>query len=126
MTRRPLTDLRDEMRAVTRGERTAPGHLRQAEASSPPTDLVSALTPANRRLLELIATHQPPTVSALATLAERSQANVSRSLQDLARVGAVSLVREGTAVRPELRIWEVSVNLARNTYQTVPSTMAAG
>lgn len=123
--KRSLTDLRDEMRAVARGERPAPDYLQQQPEPTPP-DLVGALTPANRRLLELIATHQPATVSVLATLAERSQANVSRSLQDLARVGVVSMVREGAAVRPELRIREINVSLEHNTYRIVPTDMVMG
>lgn len=114
---RTLPELRDEMRAVVRGERAAPEHLR-ATPPPPPPDLVSVLTPANRHLLALIACERPATVSALAMLAGRAQANVTRSLQDLARVGAVELVRNGPAVRPELRIATVHVDLTRNAFRT--------
>jgi predicted transcriptional regulator len=94
MVRKSLADLRDEMRAVARGERKP--------APRPATTLLSALTGDALKLLNVIATTPSTTVSGLAQRLGKAQSNVSRSLQRLAAYGIVRLVREGREVRPEL------------------------
>jgi predicted transcriptional regulator len=49
----------------------------------------------------------------------RAQSNVSRTLQRLAGLGLVRLVREGREVRPELVSTEIKVNLVTRTVQAV-------
>lgn len=111
-----LKDLESEMRAVARGERkpsTAP-------QERPATDLVSALTPANRKLMQVIASRSL-TVSQLAEATGRSQPNVSRALQDLARVGLVRLDRDGQAIRPVLLARHVDIDLEHDVCRIVPA-----
>lgn len=116
-TTRSLTDLRDELRSVARGERPAPDWMK-AERQAPP-DIMSVITPGNRELMQLIAECRPATVSELAEMAGRKMPNVSRSLQDLARVGLVRLVREGMSIRPELATREIKIDLAHNSCHLV-------
>lgn len=121
---RTLHDLRDEMLAVARGTRPVPPvqSVTDGEAVS---GLLGVLTPANRALMQLIATERPETVSRLAQLADRAQPNVSRALQDLAKHGLVRLVRDGMSIRPELVAAEIDVDLVRGTCRVVPMAVAA-
>ena len=74
-----LRSLREEMKAVTRGERPAP-----ADASKPSFNSVEAvvrlLTPDNRRLLALIRDRKPRSVAELVTMTGRAQPNLTRTL----------------------------------------------
>ena len=90
---RSLIDLREEMRAVARGERDA--------SPRPAGLLMSALSGEALELLSVIWNARPATIGALAELTGRAQPNVSRSLQQLARLGLVRLHREGREVRPK-------------------------
>ena len=98
---RSMTDLRDEMIAHVRGETPAPEWLKMER--KPLSDIVNVLSPANMELMRIIAEHHPATVSELADMSGRKQSSVSRSLQDLARIGLVRLIREEMSIRPELR-----------------------
>lgn len=98
---RTLHDLRDEMLAVAQGTRPVPPVHSVTDGESV-SGLLGVLTPANRALMQLIATERPETVSRLAQLVNRAQPNVSRALQDLAKHGLVRLVRDGMSIRPEL------------------------
>ena len=108
---RTLTDLRDEMRAVARGEMQAPPRPAEAETGG---DLFGVLTASNRALLQVIGRDRPETVSQLAKLTGRAQSNVSRSLQELAKFGLVRMVREGQGIRPELAVAHLDVDLVAN------------
>jgi predicted transcriptional regulator len=108
MGRKPITELREEMRAVARGDRK-PSPL-------PAAPLLGTLTPEALELLRLISGKSPCTVQELATLAGRSQPNVSRSLQMLARHDLLKLVRQGREVRPVPTAREVRVDLRTGTY----------
>jgi len=118
MTRKSLADLRDEMRAVARGERMP--------SARPAASVLTALTEETLALLNAIATHPPTTVSGLAQRLGKAQSNVSRCLQRLAGHGLVRLVREGREVRPELVSTEIRVNLVNRTVQAVEPRRAAG
>lgn len=109
---RSLNDLKEEMRAVARGERNA---------SPLPLNVILKVlaVPENTRLLELIRNHQPASVSELAKLADREQANVSRSLQRLVSIGFIRLSQEGRAVRPVILNAGVNVDFIHNTYEIV-------
>jgi predicted transcriptional regulator len=110
MTTTSLADLREEMRAVARGERKP--------APLPAAPLLAALSQEALDLLALLLRDRPGTVADLVALSGRTQSNVSRSLQVLARHGLVRLVRDGRLVRPEPVARAVRVDLATGTYET--------
>lgn len=112
MARTSLADLREEMRAVARGERHA--------APLPAAPLLAALSREALELLGAVLRQRPATVAELAAMTGRAQPNVSRSLQQLAGHGLIRLVREGREVRPEPVAREVRVDLATGTCAAVP------
>jgi predicted transcriptional regulator len=112
MTRRSLTELREEMRGVARGERQA--------SSLPAAPLLAALSPEALDLLGVLLRERPASVAELVALTGRAQPNVSRSLQLLARHRLIRLVRDGREVRPEAIASAVRVDLATGTYETTP------
>jgi predicted transcriptional regulator len=118
MPRKSLADLRDEMRAVARGERMP--------SPRPAASVLTALTAETLELLNVIATHPATTVSGLAQHLGKAQSNVSRSLQRLAGHGLVRLVREGREVRPQLVSTEIKVDLINKTVQAVEPRRAIG
>jgi predicted transcriptional regulator len=87
--------LRDEMKAVARGERPAP-----QDAALPSFNSVEALmrllTPENRRLLAVIRDRQPQSVAELAAITGRAAPNLTRTL---AKLEAVGFVRMRTVAR---------------------------
>ncbi len=116
MAKRSLNDLRDEMRAVARGERK-PSPL-------PARELLNVLASAeHRELLQVIHLERPETVSRLAELTGRAQPNISRSLQQLAKHGLIELVRNGREVRPVPMAAKVTLSLTDDTYETVPASL---
>lgn len=110
MKRRNLSDLRDEMRAVARGERKP--------SSRPAAPLLQALTREAMELLEMLLTEQPGTVAEIASRTGRAQPNVSRSLQRLAALGLVRLNRNGREVTPEPLAVSLEIDLTTGTYKT--------
>lgn len=110
MAKKSLAELRDEMRAVVRGEREA--------SPLPAGALLGTLSSqGNLDLLRLINQTQPTSVSELAELAGRAQPNVSRALQQLARHGLIRLEREGKEVRPVVVARKIDIDLATGTYR---------
>jgi predicted transcriptional regulator len=87
--------LRDEMKAVARGERPAP-----EDAASPSFNSVEALmrllTPDNRRLLAVIRDRRPQSIAELAAITGRAAPNLTRTL---AKLEAVGFVRMRTVAR---------------------------
>jgi predicted transcriptional regulator len=111
-------ELLEEMQAVARGDRPAPAR--------PAAQTLSALTTEAFALLSAMATQKPSSVSELAKLSGRTQPNVSRSLQLLAKRGIVRLVREGREVRPELLSTRIAIDLATGTVEpAAPREVAA-
>ena len=108
MGRKPIAELREEMRAVARGQRKA--------SALPAAPLLSTLTSEALELLRLISEKAPSNVQELAVLSGRSQPNVSRSLQVLAKQGLLKLVRQGREVQPVPVVKEVRVDLRTGTY----------
>ena len=110
MAKMSLNKLRDEMRAVARGER---------EASELPAGSVLTVlsSPGNLELLQIIGSEHPASVSQLAERTGRAQPNISRSLQQLAKHGLIRLVRDGREVRPELTATEIDIDLKHGTYR---------
>ncbi len=117
MTRKSLTESREEMRAVARGEQKA--------APLPAAPLLAALSREALELLGILLREHPATVTELVTLTGRSQPNISRSLQLLAKYRLIRLVKDGREVRPEPIAKVLRVDLATGTYETTPSGAAA-
>lgn len=112
MKRRTLTDLREEMRSVARGERKSP--------SRPAAPLLQALTREALELLEFLIREHPGTVAEIAERTGRQQPNVSRSLQRLAALGLVRLNRKGREVTPEPVAGSLRIDLTTGTYEAMP------
>jgi predicted transcriptional regulator len=110
MARKSLSELREEMRAVARGERKA--------SPLPAAPLLAALSREALELLAVLLRKHPASVSELVELTGRAQPNISRSLQLLARYRLIQLVREGREVRAEPIAKAVRVDLATGTYET--------
>lgn len=117
MARTSLTELREEMRRVARGEQQA--------SPLPAAPLLAALSHDALDLLGVVLRERPSSVTALAALTGRAQPNLSRSLQILAKHRLVRLVRQGREVRPEPIAGAVRVDLATATYQTTPPSPVA-
>jgi predicted transcriptional regulator len=110
MTKKSLSELREEMRAVARGEREA--------SPLPAGSLLGTLSSqGNLDLLRIINQAQPATVSELAQLAGRAQPNVSRALQQLAKHRLVRLERDGKEVRPVAAAQTIDIDLTTGTYR---------
>ena len=116
MTRRTLTDLREEMQAVARGERKP--------SPRPAASLLSALTTEAMEILALLIREHPPTIAAIADRTGRAQPNVSRSLQRLAALGLVRLNRSGREVTPEPIAASLRIDFATGSYETQPLAAA--
>jgi len=85
-----MKELEAEMRAVARGEATAP-----ADAALPSVEsaegLVRVLTPANRQLMRINRDEKPQSVAALAKMTHRAEPNLLRTLTKLAAYGLLEL-----------------------------------
>jgi predicted transcriptional regulator len=113
MEPKSLADLREEMRAVVRGEREAPPR----PAPTTPFRMISTVGVLD--LLNELATTPTLTVSRLAQQLGKDQSEVSRTLQRLACFGIVRLQRDGLEMRPELVSVELKVNLVAKTIEAV-------
>ena len=114
--RKSMTELKEEMRAVARGERR-PSPL-------PAAPLLAALSREALGLLGVILREHPANVTELVTLTDRAQSNISRSLHLLAKHRLIRLVCEGREIRPEAIAKTVRVDLTTGTYETTPPSEA--
>ncbi|HET9106969.1 MAG TPA: hypothetical protein VFN79_07225 [Steroidobacteraceae bacterium] len=110
MARKSLAELREEMRAVARGERK--------ESPLPAAPLLAALSREALELLAILLRKHPASVRDLVEQTGRAQPNISRSLQLLARYRLIQLTRQGREVRVEAIARAVRVDLATGTYET--------
>ena len=82
--------LREEMKAIARGEKAAPEN-----ASAPSFNSVAALlrllTPENRALLAVIRDQKPQSIAELSKLTGRAAPNVTRTLGKLEAAGFVRM-----------------------------------
>ena len=105
-----LRALREEMKAVARGERRPP-----RDAAKPSFNSVEAvirlLTPDNRRLLALIRDRKPESVAALAALTGRAQPNLTRTLAKLEAAGLVTMNALGRRKAPSVTVKKVIVEI---------------
>jgi predicted transcriptional regulator len=105
-----LRSLRDEMKAVARGERPAP-----ADAGMPSFTSIEAvarlLTPENRALLALIRDRKPQSVAELVQLSGRSQPNLTRTLAKLEAAGFITMKSLGRRKAPNVAISKIVVEI---------------
>lgn len=84
--------LKAEMKAVARGEKTAP-----RDAALPSFESVDALvrllTPENRRLLSVIRDQKPESIAQVAALTGRAASNLTRTLSKLEAAGLIKFGR---------------------------------
>ncbi len=106
-----LRELRDEMKAVARGQKPVP-----ADAARPSFNSVKALmrllTPENRRLLSLIRDRKPESMTELREWTGRAQPNLSRTLAKLEAAGLVTM-KPGNGRRkiPQVRVRKITVEI---------------
>jgi predicted transcriptional regulator len=105
-----LRGLRDEMKAVARGERRAP-----SDASKPSFNSVEAvvrlLTPDNRRLLALIRDQKPASVAELVAVTGRAQPNLTRTLAKLEAAGFITMKTIGRRKMPSVAVKRIVVEI---------------
>lgn len=105
-----LRSLREEMKAVARGDRPA-----VAEAARPSFNSVRAvvrlLTPENRQLLALIRDHKPQSVAELVALTGRAQPNLTRTLAKLETAGFITMKTVGRRRIPSVAVKKIVVEI---------------
>ena len=105
-----LQSLREEMKAVARGERPAP-----PDAAKPSFNSVEAvvrlLTPDNRRLLALIRDRKPQSVAELVEMTGRAQPNLTRTLAKLEAAGFIRMKTVGRRKAPRVAIKRIVVEI---------------
>ena len=105
-----LRSLREEMKAVARGERPAP-----ADAAKPSFNSVEAvvrlLTPDNRHLLAIIRDRKPRSVAELVRLTGRAQPNLTRTLAKLEAAGFITMKVVGRRKAPSAAIKKIVVEI---------------
>jgi predicted transcriptional regulator len=107
---RSLRSLREEMKAVARGERPAP-----ADAAKPSFNSIEAivrlLTPDNRQLLAIIRDRKPRSVAELVQLTGRAQPNLTRTLAKLKAAGFITMKAVGRRKAPSAAIKKIVVEI---------------
>jgi predicted transcriptional regulator len=105
-----LRTLREEMKAVARGERRAP-----SDASRPSFNSIEAvvrlLTPDNRRLLALIRDRKPESVAELVAMSGRAQPNLTRTLAKLEAAGFIRMTSVGRRKAPSVTVQRIVVEI---------------
>ena len=105
-----LRSLRDEMKAVARGEQAAP-----ADAAMPSFNSVAAvvrlLTPENRALLAIIRDLKPKSVAELAEMSGRAQPNLTRTLAKMEAAGFVRMTAAGRSKAPSVTVKKIVVEI---------------
>jgi predicted transcriptional regulator len=105
-----LRSLRDEMKAVARGDRDSPADAGEASFNSVEA-VVRLLTPDNRRLLSLIRDRKPQSIAELVALTGRAQPNLTRTLAKLEAAGFIEMKQIGRRRAPSVRIKRVVVEI---------------
>ena len=105
-----LRSLREEMKAVVRGERPAP-----ADAAKPSFNSVDAmvrlLTPKNRRLLAIIRDRKPQSVAELVEMSGRAQPNLTRTLAKMESAGFITIRAVGRRKAPTVAVKKIIVEI---------------
>jgi predicted transcriptional regulator len=106
-----LRSLRNEMKAVARGERPAP-----SDAAKPSFNSVDALarllTPENRELLAIIRDRKPQSVTELVQMSGRAQPNLTRTLAKMEAAGFIRMKAVGRRRKaPSVAIKKIVVEI---------------
>ena len=105
-----LRSLREEMKAVARGERPAP-----ADAGKPSFNSVDAvvrlLTPENRQLLAIIHDRKPQSVAELVEMSGRAQPNLTRTLAKMTSAGFITMKTVGRRKAPSVAVKKITVEI---------------
>lgn len=105
-----LRSLREEMKTVARGTRSAP-----ADAGKPSFNSVDAvvrlLTPENRLLLAIIRDRKPQSVAELVEMSGRAQPNLTRTLAKMASAGFITMKTVGRRKAPSVAIKKIVVEI---------------
>ena len=105
-----LRSLREEMKAVARGEKPAPADARKPSFNSVRA-VVRLLTPENRQLLVLIRDHKPQSVAELVALTGRAQPNLTRTLAKLEAAGFITMKTVGRRKAPRVAVKKIVVEI---------------
>ena len=103
-------DLRAEMKAVARGERSAPADAASMSFESAEV-LLRLLTKENRELLKMIRDLKPESVADLARMSSRAQPNLLRTLGKLAAFGLIEMRSSGNRRMPITKVKRLSVRI---------------
>jgi len=106
-----LRSLRNEMKAVARGERPAPSD--GAKPSFNSVDAVARLlTPENRELLAIIRDRKPQSVTELVQMSGRAQPNLTRTLAKMEAAGFIRMKAVGRRRKaPRVAIKKIVVEI---------------
>src|SRR6266567_2413078 len=105
-----LRSLRNEMKAVTRGERLAPADAAKPSFNSVDT-VVRLLTPENRQLLAIIRDRKPQSVAELVQMSGRAQPNLTRTLAKMAAAGFITMKAVGRGKAPSVAVKKIVVEI---------------
>lgn len=102
--------LREEMKAVARGERPAP-----ADGAKPSFNSVDALmrllTAENRQLLAMIRDRTPQSIAELVQMSGRAQPNLTRTPAKLASAGFITMNAVGRRKAPSAAVKKIVVEI---------------
>jgi len=105
-----LHTLREEMKAVARGERPP-----SADAAKPSFNSVDAvvrlLTPENRQLLAIIRDRKPQSVAELVEMSGRAQPNLTRTLAKMESAGFITMKAVGRRKAPSVAVKKIVVEI---------------
>lgn len=105
-----LRSLREEMKAVVRGDRPAPIGAAKPSFNSVEA-LVRLLTQENRRLLATIRDRKPQSVAELAKMTGRAQPNLTRTLAKMEAAGFIAMKSVGPRKAPSVVIKKIVVEI---------------
>lgn len=103
-------DLREQMKAVARGEEPAPADAAQPSFESAEV-LLRLLTPDNRELLRMIRDEHPQSVAELARISKRAQPNLLRTLGKMEAFGLIEMTASGNRRIPTSKVTRLSVEI---------------
>ena len=102
--------LKEEMKAVARGDIKAPSDAAVQSFTSVEA-LVRLLTPENRYLLSVIRDRKPKSIAELAKLTDRAASNLTRTLAKLEGAGFVRMKTENRRKVPTVEIRKILIEI---------------
>lgn len=102
--------LRNEMKAVARGEKIAPKDAGKISFDSV-TTVMRILSPENRELLAVIRDKKPQSIAELAKLTGRASPNLTRTLGKLQAIGFVHLESVNNRKIPTAAVHTLRINI---------------